>query len=161
MRAPTLAAFASVFVLGSLAPPVARAQVDSLRCSFDDCALRLQYRFFSTRLVRGTAALPVARLGWFPPHVAALEGSSDSVKVHYKAFQSLQKRSAWLTIAGLATTVATTLFFRSDYRDSGAKLGLFLGGIGLSFASGIHHLLAQNQLSQSVWWYNRELPRTP
>jgi hypothetical protein len=161
LRAATLATLISTVILVSFYPGIARAQADPRACNFDRCALRLQYRFFSTKLVRGTEAHPIARLGWFPPRVLALEGSSDSAKVHYRSFQSLQKRGGWLTIAGLATSIGAMLFFRHDSEESGPRLAFFFGGIGLSFASGIHHLLAQNQLSQSVWWYNRELSRTP
>ena len=101
--------------------------------------------------------MPVAKFGIFTPHIPLLERSTDSVRVHFAAFRSQQAKGSVLALASLA--VAATGFFLAIGKNNSKNLGtgLAIGGLALTFGSGIALRHAGNQLAQAVWWYNRPL----
>jgi hypothetical protein len=137
------------------------APADTVTCDFDRCAMRMRHRYLGTTVVRGVQALPVARVGWFPPRIAALEAAGDSSRSHYQSFRSLHRRGAWLTVGAAAAFLGAVVLYQGSYLESDGGVGLFVGSLGLSFAGGLEMRRASDQLSQSIWWYNRDLPRAP
>lgn len=138
-------------------------QAQSPACTYDTCALRVRHQFFGgVSLVQGRDARRVARLGLFAPRVDALASASDSAKAHYLAFRKHQNRGAPLILIGaVAAGVAVGLAYdEARYRDN---KGLFWGMIGVGFTfsvwGGANVVKANDQLQQSIWFYNRDLPR--
>src|SRR5436189_764466 len=97
-----LISLATAVVVGST---LAAAQDSS--CTYDRCALRLQHRLWSLRLVAGANATSVARLGMFATRIEPFSRSGDSVRVHYEAFRKNRNRAGAFTLIGVATLVAS------------------------------------------------------
>ena len=145
-------------VLASAAshPATVRAQTASdSTCSYSQCALRIEHRFLSTRLVRGTAGEPVGRLGWFGSGVGVLLAGPDSAAYHARQYRSKQRTSGALGVTSTALVliaVATT----DDVVDSRP---LLVAAIGLDLIALPYALTSRGSLDRAVWWYNRDLPR--
>ena len=140
----------------ALTPPTVRAQVapDSA-CTYSRCALRVDYGWFSTRLVRGTTGEPVARLGWFGSGVDVLLTASDSAAYYAREYQTRRQTDALLGLLAGALLIAG--FADGEDMDEGGPLilaGLTLSLVSLPFTVGI-----RRSLDRSVWWYNRDLSR--
>ena len=156
MTRPSIVLLVFGLVAGS-----ARAQGTS--CTYDSCALRLRHQFFGgVTLVQGQDDRRVARLGLFAPHVDALASASDSAKAHYLAFRKHQNRGAPLLLIGaVAAGVAAGLAYDQEhYREhKGLVWGLLGVGVTFSIWGGANVVKANDQLQQSIWFYNRDLPR--
>jgi hypothetical protein len=132
-------------------------------CTFDSCALRLRHTFFGgVTLVQGHEARRVGRLGLFAPRVEALAAASDSAQRHYQAFRSHRNTGGALLLVGAvaAGAAAGLAYDRSHYeKNKTAFWSLF--GVGLTFSiwGGVHVTKSNDHLQQSIWFYNRDLPR--
>lgn len=150
-----------IVLLLSLAAGSAQAQTPA--CTYDTCALRTRHQFFGgVSLVQGQDGRRVARLGLFAPHVDALASASDSAKAHYLAFRTHQNRGGGLLLVGLAAAgvVGALAYDEAHYRDNKA-LVLGFAAVSLTFTiwGGASQMKASDQLQQSIWFYNRDLPR--
>jgi len=139
----------------------ASARAQGSPCTYDSCALRVHTRFFSgVSIVQGHEGRRVAKVGMFAPRVDVLSGGSDSVRTHYQAFRSHHNTGGALTLVGaLAAGVAGGLAGNS-YEDKKTAVWSLLG-VSLVFSvwGGAHLAAGNDQLQQSIWFYNRELPR--
>jgi hypothetical protein len=135
-------------------PVTAQAAPDSA-CSYSRCALRVDYGFLSTRLVRGSTGDRVARLGWFGSGVDILVAGSDSTAHHARQYQSRRRTGDALGFVGGVLTLAA--FWTTDDTIDGSLL--LISGITFELASLPFQLSARRSLDRSVWWYNRDLPR--
>ena len=124
-------------------------------CSYSRCALRVEHRFLSTRLVRGANGESVSRLGWFGSGVDVLLAGSDSAAHYARQYRSKRTTSDALGFASaaLAIVAVTTT---DDFLESGPVL---LAGIALELIALPFWLGARRSLDRSVWWYNQGLPR--
>ncbi|MFN2564114.1 MAG: hypothetical protein ABR499_03795 [Gemmatimonadaceae bacterium] len=139
-----------------LQPAVVRAQAaPDTACSYSRCALRVEHRFLSTRLVRGASGESVSRLGWFGRGVDVLLAGPGSAAYHARQYRSRRTTSDALDFvaAALAVVAATQT---DDFVESGPFL---LTATALELISLPFWLGARRSLDRSVWWYNRELPR--
>jgi hypothetical protein len=124
-------------------------------CSYTRCALRIEHRFLSTRLVRGASGESVARLGWFGSGVNVLLAGPDSAAYHARQYRSRRTTSDAIGVVGGALALAA-VWTTDDFVESG---GLLLASATLELISLPFWLGARRSLDRSVWWYNRELPR--
>ena len=145
-----------LLVYVALQPEPARAQAapDST-CSYSQCALRVDYGFFSTRLVRGSTGERVARLGWLGSGVDILLAASDSAAHHARQYQSKRRTGEVLGFVGGVLTLAA--IWTTDDAVDGSLL--IISGLTFELASLPFVLSARRSLDRSVWWYNRDLPR--
>lgn len=153
-----------IAILLLLSPASLPAQAPD--CTYDRCALRLQYRTFSTRIVQGATADRVGTLGLFPPPIAPLESSSDSAVTRlYRGYRTSGQRSGAFALVGLASTVASFIFFSQtdlfdpDTGDQGAWIALSIVGIGASIGAGVNRARSMDQLQEAMWRHNGHLPR--
>ena len=130
----------------------------AVACTYDQCAIRTESRFFSTRLVAGREGKSLAQLGMFPPRVQVLELASDSARRYYTAFRSARQSGAWLSLGSLALLTGAVIFAADRPRHDGASVGFLVGGFALSFGAGISFRRSSNHLERAIWWYNRDLP---
>jgi hypothetical protein len=112
-------------------------------------------------------------LGFFAPRVDALASASDSTKAHYLAYRKLQNHGARLIIGGLvAAAVMGAISGALDRGQpppqpqpgrthSAALFGFALVTVGLMVGGAVTQEKANDQLQQSIWFYNRDLPREP
>jgi hypothetical protein len=136
-------------------PRTAFAQEDST-CTWDRCALRVQYRPFGTpRLVRGRDDVKVAGLGWFPRALPLLAQRSDSAAVHYNAFRARHTSGTLLFLVGLGALFAGSALVADG--NEGAGAAVFIGGFAVGLVGVTITASAQDELSRAVWWYNRTL----
>jgi hypothetical protein len=129
-------------------------------CTFDRCALRVQYRFLSTRIVGGMSGEKIAGLGLFAPLVPVLESGPDSARVHYRSFQHHYNSGAVFKLIGAAAIVGAFAPGYSansyDYRDP--SLGLRLAGSTATIIGYFQGRRGTDELERSIWFYNRDLP---
>jgi hypothetical protein len=137
-------------------PTALRAQAaPDTTCSYSRCALRVDYGFFSTRLVRGSTGESVSRLGWFGRGVDVLLAGSDSAAHYARLYRSQRRTSDALGLVGAALVLLG--FSRGeDAREGGP---LLLAGITLDLIALPFQFSSRGSLDRSVWWYNRDLPR--
>jgi hypothetical protein len=131
-------------------------------CPYDRCALRLQVRPWSDRVVRGSGAVPVGGAGSAP--VAALfAGAGDSARVHYETFRTLSRRGSRGESIGLAAGLAGLVLYAAS--DSKTARGVAVGLLGVGYAAGHTSSYgladAETHLERAIWFYNRTLPATP
>jgi hypothetical protein len=154
MRRPLLVSL--LLACAASHPATVRAQTASdSTCSYSQCALRVEERFLSTRLVRGTSGESVGRLGWFGSGVGVLLAGSDSAAYYARQYRSRRRTSNALGLTSAALVllaVATT----DDFLDSRA---LLVAAIGLDLIALPSALRSRGSLDRAIWWYNRDLPR--
>jgi len=136
----------------------ARAQA---LCSYDQCALRLH----RGSLVQGLGGTRVARLrGWFSaPRIDLLENAGDSTRQHYLAFRALYHQGAKFRTASLALVMATaiTMLTNPHANHYYVPLGLAVVSIPVGNAGYERTIEAWDHLQKAMWFYNRDLPRSP
>jgi hypothetical protein len=139
----------------ALQPATVRAQAaPDTACAYSRCALRVEYRFLSTWLVRGAGGESVARLGWFGGGVDALLAGSDSAAYHARQYRSRRATSDALGFTSAALALAALA-----QNDALVGAPLLITGITLDLIALPFWLGARRSLDRSVWWYNRDLPR--
>jgi hypothetical protein len=132
--------------------PVASLPPAADDCSYDRCALRFQYRLWSSRLVQGLEGRPVTA----PGELFAQAG--DSARAHYERYLRLRRGNWWsgpLLLAALVGGLA------AGHSGDETVRGVGLGVLGLGYAVG--HLSLGNayrereDLEKAIWLYNRDL----
>ncbi len=131
-------------------------------CSWDQCALRLQFRTFSTRVVQGASATPVGRLGIFAPRIEPLATGPDTARFHYEAYRSAQIAGSFAVLLGtVAVLGSATVAFANAYNNSNeneaASTVLFGAGLVIAFVGAASTRRAQDHLQRAIWLYNRSL----
>jgi hypothetical protein len=135
-------------------PPVVNAQGGT----YDDNALRVEGQRGDFRIVRGTEGTLVGKIGVFRGiDVTKLVGSSEKATIEAKTFVRDYKPGVLLLSLGIATLGASIGV--SDIHDinRGIPAGLMLVGTGLIVYGAGRLENAYNELSRSIWWYNRDL----
>ncbi len=140
---------------------VSPVQAQAAGCTYDECALRTEGSFFSARLVRGRQAEKVAGFGFFPPRIPLFEQAADSVRIPYEAYRASQRTAAWLNLTGGVLSIASLVVFLADDENVGLSTGLTIAGLGFGIGGSIASSRASNHLGRAIWWYNRDLPRSP
>ena len=148
-----------VLAYAALQPATVRAQVPQgapdTACTYSRCALRIEHRLLSTRVVRGASGESVGRLGWFGGGVDVLLAGRDSAAHYARQYRSKRTTADALT----ATSIALALISVTQ-NDSFADGAPFLiAGTTLELIALPFWLGARRSLERSVWWYNRDLPR--
>jgi len=152
--------WSATLMTGLLLTPCGSAAQTS-DCTYERCALRLKFRLFSTQVVQGVEAAPVARLGLFAPHIAPLETSADPVQLHYRSFRQHRNASGVLQLLSAAAATAAAFVYSSDvHRNGGTALGILLVGTGFTIAGGINAQRSADELQQAIWLYNHSLATT-
>lgn len=143
----------------SLSARLARGQASE--CSYDQCALRLH----RGSLVQGLEATRVARFrGWFSaPRIDLFETASDSARKHYQAFRTLYHQGAKLQTVGLALFIASGIVWLSDTHANHyyVPLGLAVASFPFRDIGYSRSRQSWDQLQQAIWFYNRDLARSP
>jgi hypothetical protein len=152
--------FMGFLLLGSLALPAAtHAQAGSQEISgcsvFEDCALRVQYGFLRTEVVRGTEDIRVARIGLGTPALDELFSRSDTAALSFESFRVDHRRSSWLKVLG-GVEIAAGLIARSRDNEDWAR-ALSVSGIVLELVGMVFRTRADEHLSRAIWWYNESL----
>ncbi len=129
-------------------------------CSYQQCALGIAPRWNGLALVRGTAATPVANLGffWTGPLNHVLAGSDSSMRYGAKAVR-VRRVAAVLTNGGgllLGYAVARRLSAGAVTRDAQVTAALGVAGVVVSVPL---HFAADGHLSRAVWWHNLRYAR--
>ncbi len=137
----------------------AQLSAQTQSCSYERCALRLQYRASGVRLVQGRDATQVARIGLFAPRVSLFANADDSTRFHYDAFREYHNRGATFGLVSLALLLGGAAAYYSTDQDSRRWPGvtLFVIGFAVSFAAGVNTRRGQDELSRTIWFYNRTL----
>jgi hypothetical protein len=114
------------------------------------------------RVVRGAAAIPVARLGGFAPRIDVLARSPDSaVRALYAGFRAASNRSTAFTLGGFAAGVVALIAYR-PWGHGGNRTGgywLLGGSVVLSLGQIAEQKQAMDRLESAIWLYNRNLRR--
>lgn len=130
-------------------------------CSYADCALRLRAATFTTpaALVRGQHDSVVVALPGFSARLAPHFPSPDSAYFHALRYDTYNRRAFIANIAGPAAFVIGSLF--TDWSDRPISSALMMGtALGITVYGGHLTNVASDELSRTVWWYNRELVET-
>ena len=127
-------------------------------CTYERCALRLQYRGSGIRVVQGLDGTRIARLGFYPPHIDLLAAGDDSTRLHYDAFRKYNTRSAKLGIITIILSVTGGTLIGVSHKDAvrWTGVGLATVGLGFSFGATASGRRGQDELSQALWFYNRQ-----
>ncbi len=131
-------------------------------CTYEQCALRIQYRLFDVRVVQGAAETPVGRIALFAPRIEPLATASDTVRFHYAAYRNGQVGGAVLTLVGSVALIGSaavafgSAFSTSDANEA-AYAALFGAGVVAAFVGIAATRRAQDHLQRAIWLYNRSL----
>jgi len=150
-----------VALLVALVDPTGAANAQAPDCTYDRCSLRLQVGPFADRIVQGTSATLVSRLGPFAPRIDLLARAGDSTRTHYESFRTSQNRGGALNFVSFAATiVAGSLWdYRSPPQDA---VWVLLGvGAGFSIAGTISVRKGRDHLHKAIWFFNRSLRAVP
>lgn len=151
-----LIAIATISVAG------AAAEAQGADCTYDRCALRVQYRGADMSVVQGIDANPIARIGIFAPDIEPLAGGSDETKAHYALFRSAQTRAGGFRLVAATLSVASAVIYLLDTQENdGIAFGLALGSIPFTIVASISTGKARDHLQQAIWFFNRALVRGP
>lgn len=121
-------------------------------CSYDRCALRYRYRYWSSRLVQGLDGRPVAS----PRELFA--GAGDSTRAHYERYLQLKRGSRWR-----GPLLLTAVFggfgamHSSDENVRSVGLGVIFVGYALGHLSLGSEAQERAELEKAIWLYNRDL----
>jgi hypothetical protein len=147
-----------LFVLLMVAAPAAAVHGQAPQpCTWDTCALRIQAPSLTTpmRLVRGSDNEEVVRLGLMQPAVAPWVSLSDSAVAYARIYDVQFDRGSIISLTGTVIAIAAPILMEGTMQ----KIAFTGVGIGFSVVGGMVTNRANEALSRSVWWYNRELAR--
>jgi hypothetical protein len=130
-------------------------------CSYAECALRVRAAGFTTpaALVRGQNDSVVIALPGFNARLAPHFPRPDSAYYHALRYDTYRRRAFIANIAGPAMFVLGS--FLTDWSDRPVSSALLMGtALGLTVYGGHVTNVANDELSRTIWWYNRELVET-
>ena len=121
-------------------------------CSYDRCALRYRYRYWSTRLIQGLDGRPVTS----PGELFAQAG--DSARAHYERHVQLRRGSRLrdaLVLAGVLGGIGG--LHSRDETARGVGIGLLVLGYAVGHMSLVSELRERAELETAIWLYNSDL----
>lgn len=130
-------------------------------CSYAECALRVRAAGFTTpaAIVRGYSDSVVVVLPGFTGRLAPYFPRPDSAYYHALRYDTNNRRAFIANIAGPAAFVIGS--FLTNWSERPVSSALMMGSaIGITVYGGYVTNLASDELSRTVWWYNRELVET-
>ena len=159
MRQSLALAVAAILATTPLAAQTTSAAAPSCAGGYDACAVRAEVSFFrGTRLVRGTAGEPVARLrGFGGSNLATLLAGSDSAVAHARRYTRASRTSGAFGLVGAALFATAAAIDLEDREVKTSGLVLVGAGTVAGLAATGYQLAAQRSLGRAVWWYNRDV----
>ena len=148
---PALLILTILTILTTVAPIAARAQAVA---DYDSTALRIRYSLFGSQLVRGAADEKLASISLFAGDIPVLSSGPEDVAEPFRSFKHKKNLAGAFFLASTAAIV-TAFVIGDDDRDSG-WLALGTGAVFLLAGSALE-TAATEDLSRSVWHYNRQL----
>lgn len=146
----------------SFAPPVsAQIPQPGPTCSYVECALRVRAPGFTTpaAIVLGANDSVVVVLPGFSGRLAPHFAQPDSAYFHALRYDTYRRRAFIANIAGPAAFVIGSLF--TDWGDRPVSSALMMGtALGITVYGGHVTNIANDELSRTIWWYNRSLVET-
>lgn len=130
-------------------------------CSYAECALRVRAAGFTTpaAIVRGQHDSVMVVLPGFTSRLAPHFPRPDSAYFHALRYDTYSRRAFIANIAGPAAFVIGS--FLTDWGDRPVSSALMMGGaLAITVYGGHVANVASDELSRTVWWYNRELVET-
>jgi hypothetical protein len=130
-------------------------------CSYAECALRVRSAGFTTpaAIVRGQNDSVVVVLPGFNARLAAHFTRPDSVYYHALRYDTYNRRAFLANIAGPVAFVLGSFF--TDWSDRPVSSALMMGSaLAITVYGGHVANVAADELSRTIWWYNRELVET-
>ena len=138
----------------------AAAQVPA-NCSYAECALRVRAAGFTTpaAIVRGQNDSIMVVLPGFTSRLAPHFPSPDSAYYHALRYDTYNRRAFIANIAGPAAFVIGSFF--TDWSSRPISSALMMGtALGITVYGGYVANVAADELSRTIWWYNRQLTET-
>jgi hypothetical protein len=149
-------------VVAAVCLACAAVEAQAADCTYDRCALRVQFRRGSMSVVQGIDANPVARIGLFAPDIGPLADGPAESQAHYELFRAAQNRAGRFGIVSGTLAVAALVVYLVDTDENdGVALGLAIASIPFSIGVSINAGKARDQLEQAIWFFNRVLTRAP
>ena len=130
-------------------------------CSYAECALRVRAPGFTTpaAIVRGQNDSVVVVLPGFSGRLAPHFARPDSAYMHALRYDTNRRRAYIANIAGPAAFVIGSFF--TNWRERPVSSGLMMGSaLAITVYGGYVTNVANDELSRTIWWYNRELAET-
>jgi hypothetical protein len=130
-------------------------------CSYAECALRVRAPGFTTpaAIVRGQNDSVMVVLPGFSGRLAPLFPSPENAYFHALQYDTYRRRAFIANIAGPAAFVIGS--FLTNWRDRPVSSALMMGSaLGITVYGGYVTNVANDELSRTIWWYNRELAET-
>lgn len=134
---------------------------DAPPCSYAECALRVRAAGFTTpaAIVRGQNDSVVIVLPGFTSRLAPHFTRPDSAYYHALRYDTYNRRAFIANIAGPAAFVIGSFF--TDWSERPVSSALLMGSaLGITIYGGHVANVASDELSRTIWWYNRELVET-
>lgn len=128
------------------------------QCTYADCALRVRAAGFTTpaAIVRGQHDSLFIVLPGFNARLAPHFPSPDSAYFHALRYDTYSRRAFIANIAGPAAFVIGN--FLTNWRQRPVSSALMMGtALGITLYGGYVTNIANDELSRTIWWYNREL----
>ena len=129
-------------------------------CSYERCAVRLEHRFWSTRLVQGANSRWIGTVSASGPRISIFDSSADErVRSSYQSFLVHRRSARSIRLMSLGLYLgAGTLFASSD--GKGAQIlgtGLLVMGNWVGHSAMYAQGEASAALDLAIWHYNRGL----
>ena len=143
----------------SLAGPLGAQTAEP--CSYAECALRVRAPGFTTpaAIVRGQNDSVLVVLPGFSGRLAPMFPRPDSAYYHALRYDTYRRRAFIANIAGPAAFVIGS--FLTNWSDRPVSSALLMGSaLGITVYGGYVTNVANDELSRTIWWYNRELVET-
>lgn len=129
-------------------------------CPYDRCAVRIEHRFWGTRLVQGVDSRYIGNLGTSGPRVSIFDSSPDErVRSSYEAFLVHRRSARSIRFLSLGLYLgAGTLFATSEGKAAQiAGTGLLVLGNWVGHSAMYAEGEASAALDLAIWHYNRGL----
>jgi hypothetical protein len=127
--------------------------------SYDSRALRFESSWGSVRIIRGADGQLVGTSGWFRDiGLEKIVATSPTAVTQARLFEKNNFRGSLVGTVGAFTTVVG-LVLTTNGSNGASSPSLIIAGTGAMLWGAQHLIMSYSALSQSLWWYNRELPR--
>lgn len=141
----------------ALARPAGKQSADTAaRCSYDECALRLERRTWSTWLVQGIGGAPVARLGYRAPRLPLFAAAGDSARAHWDAYLVAHAGAAPAGRIFAVAALGSSALYLSSRSESAQGTAGSLGIVAYAVGHMSMGTLAEErrELERAIWHYN-------
>ena len=133
------------------------AQSAASDCPYDRCALRVQPRVWSTRIVQGANG---ARVGGLGSRLDLFAAANDSARRHFEAFRAAYRDARVARRIGLGAYVGAGILYAAGRSPAarGFAVGFLLAGYAAAHGAAYASAEAASELDSAIWFYNRALP---